>query len=98
MEATGGKGGSQEYEKIARSIIEKGGVKSMSVTQISETSKIIKEKMDLELKAIIASFELTADFFITSHSLRKLWSACFSLKTFKVGLDVFIQATDNTIS
>ena len=33
--------------------------------------------MDLELKAIIASFELTPDFFVTSHSLRKLWARCF---------------------
>lgn len=70
----------------------------MSVTQISETSKIIKEKMDIELKAIIASFELTADFFITSHSLRQLWSTCFSHLTFKVGLDIFIQAADSAIS
>lgn len=94
--ASGG-GGSQEYEKIARSIIEKGGVKSMSVAQISETSKVIKEKMDLELVSIIESFDLTADFFITSHSLRKLWTKCFHPEQFRVELDAFIQAFDCTI-
>ena len=69
----------------------------MSVTQISETSKLIKEKMDVELREIIASFELTADFFITSHSMRKLWGKCFQRDQYKVSLDIFIQAFDTTI-
>lgn len=77
VEAAGNKGGFHEYEQITKSIIEKGGVKSLTVTEISETSKKIKEKMDIELREIIASFDFTADFFITSHSLRKLWSRCF---------------------
>jgi hypothetical protein len=97
VEAAGNKGGSQEYEKIARSIMEKGGVKSMSVTQISETSKLIKEKMDVELKSILSSFELSADFFLTSHSLRKLWAVCFQAEQYRVPLDTFIQAFDATI-
>lgn len=91
------KGGSQEYEKIARGIIERGGVKSMSVAQISETSKLIKEKMDVELRAIITSFELTPDFFITSHSLRKLWAHCFQRDSYRAPIDLFIQAFDETI-
>ena len=69
----------------------------MSVAQISETSKLIKEKMDVELREIIASFDLTPDFFITSHSLRKLWSKCFQKDQFRVPIDIFIQAFDETI-
>jgi hypothetical protein len=51
-------------------------VKALSVAQISETSKIIKEKMDIEIREILASFDLRADFFITSKSLsktQKIW-------------------------
>jgi hypothetical protein len=82
--------GSEEYEFIARDIMEKGGVKAMEVTQISETSKLIKEKMDIEIREIIASFELRADFFITSKSLKKVWSKNFNSESFRVPVDLFI--------
>ena len=62
---------------IAQDVINKGGVKALSVAQITETSKVIKEKMDIEIREILASFELTSEFFITSKSLRKVWSKCF---------------------
>jgi len=90
VQAQGTKGGSREYEEIARSIIAKGGVKAMSVPQISETSKVIKEKMDIEIKEIIDAFELRADFFLTSDSLRKVWSKCFTPESYRVPVDYFI--------
>ncbi len=75
--------------------MEKGGVKSLSVTQISETSKLIKEKMDIELREIIYSFELTAEFFISSYTLQKVWRDCFNkVSTYSVKLDLFLQALD----
>lgn len=88
----GTKGGSLEYEGIARKIIEQGGVKNLSVAEISDTSKLIKEKMDIELKEIINAFELRADFFLTSTSLKKVWSHCFSPAAYSVPVDLFFQA------
>lgn len=97
VEAAGNKGGFHEYEQITKSIIEKGGVKSLTVTEISETSKKIKEKMDIELREIIASFDFTADFFITSHSLRKLWQRCFQPRQYRVEVDLFVAAFDESV-
>jgi hypothetical protein len=86
----GTKGGSREYEEIAKDIIAKGGVKVLSVPQISDTSKLIKEKMDIELKEIIDAFELKAEFFLTSNSLRKVWSRCFTAEAYRVPVDFFV--------
>ena len=77
--------------------MDKGGVKTMSVAQISDTSKLIKEKMDVELREIIASFDLCPDFFISSNSLRKMWATCFSSERYAAPLDLFIQAFDSTV-
>jgi len=51
-----GTSGSQEYELIAQDIINKGGVKAMKVEQITETNKRIKDKMDIEIREILACF------------------------------------------
>jgi hypothetical protein len=67
------------------------------VTQISDTSKLIKEKMDIEIREIIHCFELKADFFITSRSLKKVWSTCFSPEQFRAPVDLFIQGFENII-
>jgi len=72
-------------------------VKALSVAQISETSKIIKEKMDIEIREILASFDLRADFFITSKSLSKVWSKCFQPDQYKVPVDLFIQGFEDLI-
>lgn len=93
----GTKGGSREYEEIAKDIIAKGGVKVMSVPQISDTSKLIKEKMDIELKEIIDAFELKAEFFLTSNSLRKVWSQCFTAEAYRVPVDFFVQGFETTL-
>jgi hypothetical protein len=93
----GTKGGSREYEEIAKDIIAKGGVKVMSVPQISDTSKLIKEKMDIELKEIIDAFELKAEFFLTSNSLRKVWSHCFTAEAYRVPVDFFVQGFETTL-
>ena len=69
----------------------------MSVVQISETSKLIKEKMDIELKEIIECFDFSAEFFITSQALRKLWGKSFQPNDYRVPLDLFIQAFDSSI-
>jgi hypothetical protein len=95
--ASGTKGGSREYEEIARAIIAKGGVKTMSVPQISDTSKLIKEKMDIELKEIIDAFELRPDFFLNSNSLRKVWTRCFTPESYCVPVDFFIAGFESTI-
>ena len=93
----GTKGGSREYEEIAKDIIAKGGVKVMSVPQISDTSKLIKEKMDIELKEIIDAFELKAEFFLTSNSLRMVWSRCFTGEAYRVPVDFFVQGFETTL-
>jgi hypothetical protein len=62
---------------IAQDIINRGGVKALKVEQITETNKVIKEKMDIEIREILSCFSLTSDFFITSKSLKKVWSKCF---------------------
>jgi len=41
---------------IAQDIINKGGVKAMKVEQITETNKRIKDKMDIEIREILACF------------------------------------------
>jgi hypothetical protein len=58
---------------------------------------LIKEKMDVELLSIVSAFDVTSDFFITSHSLRKLWAKCFQAEQYRCSLDTFIQAFDSTI-
>ena len=50
-----------------------GGTKTKSVKEISETSKIIKEKMDQELLLILSHFEIKAEFFVSSPSIKKIW-------------------------
>ncbi len=64
-------------------------MKALSVEEKSNTSKKIKDKMDIELKEIINAFELRADFFLTSGSLQKMWSHCFSASTYSVSVDLF---------
>lgn len=46
--------------------------------------------MDVELREIIACFDLGADFFITSHSIKKLWQKCFQPQQYKVPLENFL--------
>jgi len=41
---------------VARNVLSTGGTKTKSVKEISETSKIIKEKMDSELVSILDNF------------------------------------------
>jgi hypothetical protein len=69
---------SKEYEEVARNVLSSGGTKTKSVKEISETSKIIKEKMDEELRRILLNYEIKAEFFITSSSLKKIWHSHFS--------------------
>lgn len=71
-------------------------MKNLSVAEISDTSKLIKEKMDIELKEIINAFELRADFFLTSNSLKKVWSNCFYPSAYSVPVDLFFQAFEST--
>jgi len=54
----------EEYEAVAKAVLDDGGPKTKSVKEISETSRVIKEKMDQELKLILDCFELKAEFFI----------------------------------
>ena len=53
--------------------------------------------MDIEIKEILASFELTSDFFITSKSLRKIWKKCFQPDQFRVPFTTFIEGFENII-
>ena len=53
--------------------------------------------MDIEIKEILASFELTSDFFITSKSLRKVWSKCFQPDQFRVPFTTFIEGFEVTV-
>lgn len=78
-------------------MINKGGVKALTVAQITETSKVIKEKMDIEIREILASFELTSDFFITSKSIRKVWGKCFQPDQFRVPFTTFIEGFEDII-
>ena len=76
---------------MARAVLEGGETKTKSVKEISETSKVIKEKMDQELKFVIDSFKLKAEFFVQSPPLKKLWRRFFS-DQYRVPLDLFSQA------
>ena len=82
---------SHEYEEVAKKVLSTGGTKTKSVKEISETSKVIKEKMDQDLKQILLSYDLKSEFFITSPSLKKLWHAHFS-NQYRVPLDLFLQS------
>ena len=53
--------------------------------------------MDIEVKEIIDAFELKAEFFLTSNSLRKVWSRCFTPESYRVSVDYFIQGFESTI-
>eukprot|EP00347_Sterkiella_histriomuscorum_P009313 403341682 len=68
---------SHEFEEVAKNVLSTGGTKTKSVKEISETSKIIKEKMDQELLLILNFFEIKAEFFVSSPSLKKIWSSHF---------------------
>jgi hypothetical protein len=80
---------SHEYEEVARNVLSTGGTKTKSVKEISETSKIIKEKMDSELVQILDNFEIKAEFFVSSPSIKKIWSNHFS-DYYRIPLDMFI--------
>lgn len=47
--------------------------------------------MDIEIREILVCFQLTSDFFITSKSLRKVWSKCFQPDQFRVPFTSFIE-------
>ena len=47
--------------------------------------------MDAELKGILTLFEIKAEFFITSQSIKKIWKNNFT-GYYRVSLDLFIQA------
>jgi len=62
-----------DFEIEAQILLKDGGIKNKPVKVIQETSKIIREKIDKELKAIFSSHKLLPDFFIGSPFFQKIW-------------------------
>ena len=77
------------YEEL-KTLAKGGGTKNKSVKEISETSKVLKEYMDQELREIIRGWHIRAEFYLQSTALRKVWKRMFP-DEYRVGLDMFVQ-------